>query len=674
MGRSTLFFSMVAASMVWAGGAGAGTITVDAEANKHAIDPRIYGVAFADTAALNQLNAPLNRSGGNTTTRYNWRLNCDNKGFDWYFESLEQSSTNSGAGCDTFITNSRLGNAEAMLTIPMINWIAKLGPSRQRLCSFSIAKYGAQTDSDWQWFPDAGNGVLSSTGQNITNNDPNDASTPSDSTFQRGWVQHLTNKWGLSSAGGLKYYLLDNEHSIWHSTHRDVQKVGATMEEIRNKILDFGGMIKNEDSTALVAGPEEWGWTGYIWSGYDSWYCSKNGWGYQPDRAAHGNMDYMPWLLNQLRLTNAVTGRRILDVFTLHIYPQGGEFSDDTSASMQSRRNRSTRCLWDPNYVDETWIGTQVKLIPRMKEWVATYYPGTLIGVTEYNWGAENHINGATAQADIYGIFGRESLDIANRWTTPGTSTPTFLAMKMYRNYDGNKSGFGETSVSASVANPDNVSAFASVRTSDRALTVMAINKMLGTNDSATIAITNYSVQATGQVWRLASGTSIQRLADVVVSSNRITATLPAQSITLFVLPFEPDGNHDGLPDDWQKAYFGGTTNAASAPGADPDNDGASNLAEYVAGTNPTNILDALKMALPVSGGGTNFVVSWQSVTGRNYCVECATNLVVPNAWVKVPEAGYTNIPGSGLTFQYTNRNESVAGQCFRVRCWRNGL
>ena len=30
--------------------------------------------------------------------------------------------------------------------------------------------------------------------------------------------------------------------------------------------------------------------------------------------------------------------------------------------------------------------------------------------------------------------------------------------MKMYRNYDGNKSTFGDTSVSASGPNPDNVS------------------------------------------------------------------------------------------------------------------------------------------------------------------------------------------------------------------------
>jgi hypothetical protein len=30
---------------------------------------------------------------------------------------------------------------------------------------------------------------------------------------------------------------------------------------------------------------------------------------------------------------------------------------------MQQLRNRSTRALWDPGYVDESWIGTAVQLI-----------------------------------------------------------------------------------------------------------------------------------------------------------------------------------------------------------------------------------------------------------------------------------------------------------------------
>ena len=201
---------------------------------------------------------------------------------------------------------------------------------------------------------------------------------PSTGVFQQGWVQHLVTRWGTNAAGGLRYYILDNEPSLWHSTHRDVRPAGATMDEIKNRMVDFATRIKAVDPSALVVGPEEWGWSGYFYSGYDQQYGSAHGWGSLPDRNNHGGADYLPWLLDQLRQSSAASGRRLLDVFTVHYYPQGGEFSDDVSSAMQLRRNRSTRSLWDPNYVDETWINDRVRLIPRLKSWVAASYPGTL--------------------------------------------------------------------------------------------------------------------------------------------------------------------------------------------------------------------------------------------------------------------------------------------------------
>jgi hypothetical protein len=511
---------------------GAVTIQVNAAANLRQINPQIYGVAYATAAQLLDLNAPLNRLGGNNTSRYNWQLNADNRGNDFYFESIPFANTPGEVG-DSFIQNAKNGNAEPMLTVPIIDWIAKIGVNRTKLASFSIAKYGAQTGNDAMYFPDAGNGIWTNN-QFVTGNDPHDANVPNSTTFQQTWMQHLTGRWGTAGAGGLRYYILDNEHSIWFSTHRDVHPVGPTMNETFGKMRDYALMIKNNDSGAQVLGPEEWGWGGYLYSGYDQQYAPDHNWTY-PDRVAHGGMDYMPWLLQQFKADEQKRGRRLLDFFTLHYYPQGGEFGNDVSPAMQQRRNRSTRSLWDPNYIDETWINDRVKLIPRMKDWVAQYYPGTKTGITEYNWGAENHINGATTQADIYGIFGHEGLDAAARWTTPDAATPTYKAMKMYRNYDGNRSGFGEQSVSAVVPNPDQLSTFAAVRASDGAMTIMVINKILG-ETPVMINLAGFSARGTAQVWQLTSANQINRLADIGVSSNAVSTTVPSQSITLFII------------------------------------------------------------------------------------------------------------------------------------------
>src|SRR5262249_50706451 len=104
------------------------TINIDAQSNRHAINPLIYGVAFASAAQLSDLNFNLNRSGGNNMTPYNGQLNAHNIVFDWYFESVSDAPATRGASVDFFTTASKAGGAQPMITIPMIEWAAKLNP------------------------------------------------------------------------------------------------------------------------------------------------------------------------------------------------------------------------------------------------------------------------------------------------------------------------------------------------------------------------------------------------------------------------------------------------------------------------------------------------------------------------------------------------------------------
>ena len=512
---------------------GAVTVSIDVAQSRRAINPNVYGVAYATPAQLADLNAPLNRYGGNNTSRYNWQINADNRGQDWYFQSIPEASATSGKRGDDFITDARSAGAQPALTIPTIGWVARLGANRAKLASYSIAKYGPQTGNDSQWFPDAGNGIRASDGARITWNDQADANTPNNATIQRGWINHLVTRWGVAANGGLKYYILDNEPSLWHETHRDVHATGATMEEVRDYMLAYAREVKNADPARSVIGPEEWGWLGTKLSGYDQQWGNTHGWpawSSLPDRSSHGQMDYLPWLLQQVQQASALEGRRLLDVFTSHYYPQGGEFSDDTSSTMQARRNKSTRSLWDPAYVDDSWIASVIRYIPQLRDWVTQYYPGTAIGITEYNWGAEGHINGATTQADLYGIFGREGLDMAARWTTPATASPTYKAMKIYRNYDGNKSTFGDVSVkTTSSSNPDSLSVFGAQRSSDDAVTVMVINKV-GVSTPVTVNLSNFAPGGPAQVYQLTSTNAITRLTDIAVPASSVALTVPGAS------------------------------------------------------------------------------------------------------------------------------------------------
>ena len=100
-------------------------ITVDAAVGRHSISPLIYGVAFTSMPrSLKALNSPLNRSGGNAMTRYNWKQNASNHANDWYFESLAEPSAAPGGMVDDFIKDSKAAGAQAMVT-DADNWLGR---------------------------------------------------------------------------------------------------------------------------------------------------------------------------------------------------------------------------------------------------------------------------------------------------------------------------------------------------------------------------------------------------------------------------------------------------------------------------------------------------------------------------------------------------------------------
>ena len=93
----------------------------------------------------------------------------------------------------------------------------------------------------------------------------------------------------------------------------------------------------------------------------------------------------------------------------------------------------------------------------------------------------------------------------------------------------------------------------------------------------------------------------------------------------------DTDGN--GLPDWWEQQYFGQLT--GTDPNADPDHDGEDNLAEFLAGTNPTNALSVFKLNNP-SATQPRYTIQWQSVTNHYYNVLRYTNLLTgPGTFVQ---------------------------------------
>lgn len=515
-------------------------LNVNASTDAHPINPDIYGINYASEDLAQDLRLPVRRWGGNSTTRYNWQIDVHNTGSDWFYENIADNGANPGeSSADSFVNQNLRTGTKTIMTLPMIGWVPKRRLENHPFdAGFKVSLYGPQKSTD-TWDPDCGNGVRPD-GTLVTGNDPHDTSMEADPAFIQGWIHHLISQYGTAAQGGVQYYNLDNEPMLWNSTHRDVHPQPVGYDELRDRTYQYAAAIKAADPSAKTLGPVLWGWTAYFYSALDG--APGGSWWENPlDRNAHGGTPFVEWYLQQMRDYEQTYGTRILDYLDLHYYPQASNvaLSKAGTDSTKALRLRSTRSLWDPDYVDESWINQPVQLIPRMHQWVDQNYPGTKLALTEYNFGAATDINGALAQADVLGIFGRERLDLATLWGPPQFNDPLAFAFRMYRNYDGSGSKFGDISVSSVSADQAKVSVYSALRQSDGALTIMVINKA-GNGQICSLNLAGFTPTEKAEVYQYSDEnlSTIVRQPDVDLSSaSELQYTFPRSSITLLVIP-----------------------------------------------------------------------------------------------------------------------------------------
>ncbi len=526
-------------------------LSVDLTAPTHPISPYIYGMNFAGATLGTELNLPLNRWGGNDTSRYDYTIDTSSKGMDYFFSNIpyrieegeETRPLPAESSVNRYIEQNAAWGGDTIVTVPMIGWMPK---DESYGCSFHIDIYPVQEEFE-PWRDKCGNGK-NPDGSYIVGNDPTDASRAIDQTFVSNWVTYLVNRYGGAGAGGVKFYNLDNEPMLWFDTHRDVFQGTLGYDGLRDRTYLYGAAVKAADPNALTLGPAGYGWEEYFYSDLDRAVGCFQG---DPctDHIAHGSVGLAEWYLQQMAAYETNNGVRILDYLDEHFYPFFVALNNDVSGGMPAQRLRATRFLWDPTYnqqPDNWYVGEPIQLIPRMKQWVADNYPGTKTAITEYNFGALNHINGALTQADVLGIFGREGLDLATLWSPPNLNQPGAFAFRMYLNYDGAGSDFGDTSVQAVSGDQSQLAIYAATRSSDDALTLIVVNKT-AVEQSTTITVTGFDASPAVEVWQYSSANlaAVVQQPDTLITSGVINHAFPAESVTMLVVSPPPGVSTD---------------------------------------------------------------------------------------------------------------------------------
>jgi hypothetical protein len=498
-------------------------LTVDLRRGKHRISPLIYGLNGADPALAKRLRLPLNRWGGNATEMYNWRLRASNRAADWYFENLADcwedrfswcQGTRDVSAVDEQVRQDRTTGTASLVTLPMMGWVARDvsydGPSS---CAYPAPAFDPQDGHD-PYHPECGSGRRG--GRWIPGADPASAGTQVGPEFSAAWVSALRERYG---AGGVRFYGLGNEPALWDETHHPFHPQPTTYDELWARSRDLAAATKAADPAAAVVGPSEWGWPNWFCSAADD--VDRGCFPTSPDRAAHGGVDLSSWLLRQFAAYEQQTGTRLLDVFDLHYYEQG-TYSPATDV---------TRSLWDPTFTDPSWIGQRIELLPRMRAWVRDNYPGTRLGLSEYNLGSgTDRRTQVLVQADTLGLFGRERLDLAAFWPLPDSPVPV-RAFELFRDYDGHGAAFGDRGVAATSSDQSRVSVYAARVGRRGPLTVMVVNKATRPVRSR---LALHGARGAGRVtaYRWA-GRGIARLPGPRVRRGAVRLALPASSVTV---------------------------------------------------------------------------------------------------------------------------------------------
>lgn len=526
------------------------TITVNADQDKQAIFPNIYGrnnsfdkpVQFYKDAGLRfvRMNA------GNNATKYNWRKRITSHP-DWY---------NNVYGYNWDETSQ---------------YIAENHPEMQVMWAFQLlGRVASNTENnfnDWgynnsQWWEGvhqnlAGGGVPNEDdpgGHALVEGDINlyTEEWPPDSTV--GILDHWFGEGGLGlDPYQFRYWNMDNEADIWNGTHDDVMSNGLLpAAEFMDHFIEVAGKARALFPEIKICGPvttSEWQW--YKWGNEGitidgKYYC------------------WLEYFIKRLADAEDSTGVRLIDVVDLHNYPYAPTEED----ALQNHR-----MYYDTEYdypgangvktINGGWTPSITKeyIFKRINDYLLTYFGedhGITLGISEWSPASSDPNVVSVVYASLLGTFANNGVEYLTPWSWEKGMWETLHLFSRYSL---------AYSVSSNSSDENMVSAYTTVSEEADSMTVIIVNRNMNSSQIVKVDLNEFSVaDARYRTLQLSSLPETEtfishtdnalKQASIQVTSNSFSITVPPLSTTAVLFPSIITGiDGSDYPDDGIKVF-----------------------------------------------------------------------------------------------------------------------
>jgi len=449
---------------------------INVEKDVHEISPLIYGIAYK-----NYPFAKAKTMNGSRMTTFNWETNISNiekNSFnrfenDYYLPFIMGVDSNKynipGITVDSFQERCNVNNQFSALTLPMTGYVS----SDSNCDTVQIAPSDCWNETknlnggSYSYPPNINDGIV----------------------YISDFINYSVDNYGIN---GIDAYFLDNEPGGWYLNNPYIVGLDTFSNQLNNisyqslldKSINLAKTIKSVNPNALVFGPSLWGYPSILNLSDATDYL--------------GNDLFFKFYMNKFKEEEEKLGIKLLDVFDFHWYPQADSVTiNNISAGVVYNRLQAPRTLWDSTYIEPSWQSDfgPMQVLKMIGSFMSNNSHEIKMSVSEYYYGAFDHISGGIAQADALGIFGKEGVYFASLWPNWGDFEGDLdgqirNAFDLYLNYDGKGGEFGNSSVFAKTNNVENSSVYASKDLSG-VLHVIAINKS-SKNTTVNMVIDNF--------------------------------------------------------------------------------------------------------------------------------------------------------------------------------------